>query len=127
MKDADKASKACFELAKAGERLCREGKFHEAIPRFLDALRLGTTNLSTLSAIYCQLGNAYFSVNDMDDAFIYHSYDAVVARLMHDRLGEAKAYGNMGNVKKMKEEFADALDLTRRQLSIASELDDKVS
>ncbi|VDM74851.1 unnamed protein product [Strongylus vulgaris] len=37
---------------------------------------------------------------------------------MHDKLGEAKAYGNMGNVMKMKD---------KRQLSIAGELDDKVS
>lgn len=45
---------------------------------------------------------------------------------MHDKLGEAKAYGNMGNVMKMKDKFADALELTRKQLAIAKELDDKV-
>ncbi|KIH66649.1 tetratricopeptide repeat protein [Ancylostoma duodenale] len=125
MRDADEASIACLELAKEGERFCREGNFSEAIPRFLDAIRLGTNNLSTLSAIYCQLGNAYYSTNDMDNAYVYHSYDAIVARLMHDKLGEAKAYGNMGNVMKMKDKFADALELTRKQLAIANELDDK--
>ncbi|KAK6760040.1 hypothetical protein RB195_021529 [Necator americanus] len=125
MRNADEASVACLELAKEGERFCREGNFTEAIPKFLKAISLGTNSLPTLSAIYCQLGNAYFSTNDMDNAYAYHAYDAVVARLMNDRLGEAKAYGNMGNVMKQKQKFNDALHITKKQLSIATELDDK--
>ncbi|WKY16386.1 hypothetical protein Q1695_001219 [Nippostrongylus brasiliensis] len=115
----------CLDLAKEGERFCREGKFRDAIPLFLDALAHGTNDLSTLSAIYCQLGNAYYSTNDMQKAFTYHCYDMMIAKLMDDHVGEAKACGNIGNVLKTQNLFADAIVFTERQLALAQQLDDK--
>ncbi|VDL73812.1 unnamed protein product [Nippostrongylus brasiliensis] len=105
----------CLDLAKEGE----------PIPLFLDALAHGTNDLSTLSAIYCQLGNAYYSTNDMQKAFTYHCYDMMIAKLMDDHVGEAKACGNIGNVLKTQNLFADAIVFTERQLALAQQLDDK--
>ncbi|VDO55742.1 unnamed protein product [Haemonchus placei] len=96
----------------------------------MDALNQGTNDLSTLSAIYCQLGNAYYSTNDMQKAFSYHCYDMMIAklayRLMNDDVGEAKACGNIGNVLKMQNSFLDAIVFTKRQLELAEQLNDKV-
>uniref|UniRef100_A0A7I4Z1K6 TPR_REGION domain-containing protein n=1 Tax=Haemonchus contortus TaxID=6289 RepID=A0A7I4Z1K6_HAECO len=127
MQQAEIASRSwtCLELAKEGERFCREGKFRDAIPLFLDALNQGTNDLSTLSAIYCQLGNAYYSTNDMQKAFSYHCYDMMIAKLMNDDVGEAKACGNIGNVLKMQNSFLDAIVFTKRQLELAEQLNDK--
>ncbi|KAK6062298.1 tetratricopeptide repeat protein, partial [Cooperia oncophora] len=96
-----------------------------AIPLFLDALTHGTNDLSTLSAIYCQLGNAYYSTNEMQKAFSYHCYDMMIAKLMNDEVGEAKACGNIGNVLKMQNSFLDAIVFTERQLELSEQLDDK--
>ncbi|KAK5968365.1 hypothetical protein GCK32_018354 [Trichostrongylus colubriformis] len=127
MQQAEIASRSwtCLELAKEGERFCREGKFRDAIPLFLDALTHGTNDLSTLSAIYCQLGNAYYSTNDMQKAFSYHCYDMMIAKLMNDEVGEAKACGNIGNVLKMQNSFLDAIVFTERQLALAQQLEDE--
>ncbi|VDP56073.1 unnamed protein product [Heligmosomoides polygyrus] len=128
MEQLDVAARlTCLDLAKEGERFCREGKFRDAIPLFLDALVLGTNDLSILSAIYCQLGNAYYSTNDMQKAFTYHCYDMMIAKLMDDQVGEAKACGNIGNVLKMQNLFTDAIVFTDRQLALAKQLEDKVS
>ena len=55
----------------------------------------------TLSAIYSQLGNAYFYLGDYVRAMQYHKHDLTLARTMGDRLGEAKASGNLGNTLKV--------------------------
>ena len=77
----------------------------------------GTDDFRTLSAIYSQLGNAYFYLGDYVKAmqvctalncvplqnFLsqYHKHDLTLARTMGDRLGEAKASGNLGNTLKV--------------------------
>ena len=54
-----------------------------------------------MSAIYSQLGNAYFYLGDYVRAMQYHKHDLTLARTMGDRLGEAKASGNLGNTLKV--------------------------
>ena len=61
----------------------------------------GTDDFRTLSAIYSQLGNAYFYMGDYVKAMQYHKHDLTLARTMADRLGEAKASGNLGNTLKV--------------------------
>jgi hypothetical protein len=46
--------------------------------------------LRTLSAIYSQLGNAYFYLGDYSKAMQYHKLDLTLARSMNDRLGEGE-------------------------------------
>ena len=61
----------------------------------------------TLSAIYSQLGNAYFYLGDYVRAMQYHKHDLTLARTMGDRLGEAKASGNLGNTLKVIGMYVD--------------------
>ncbi len=44
------------------------------------ALAEGTDDLRTLSAIYSQLGNAYFYLGDYLKALEYHRHDLTLAR-----------------------------------------------
>lgn len=46
--------------------------------------------MRTLSAIYSQLGNAYFYLGDYTKAMQYHKLDLTLARSMNDRLGEGE-------------------------------------
>ena len=46
---------------------------------------------------------------------------------MNDRLGEAKASGNLGNTLKVLGKYDEAIVFCRRHLDISSELGDKVS
>ena len=80
-----------------------------------------------MSAIYSQLGNAYFYLGDYVKAmqvrplnilfyecsnvllhfhFQYHKHDLTLARTMGDRLGEAKASGNLGNTLKVRTHYS---------------------
>merc|ERR1719478_1103026 len=72
---------------------------------FEAALQAGTDDFRTLSAIYSQLGNAYFYLGDYVKAMQYHKHDLTLARTMGDRLGEAKASGNLGNTLKVMGKF----------------------
>ncbi|UYV83136.1 GPSM2 [Cordylochernes scorpioides] len=71
---------ACMELALEGERLCKRGDFHNGATYFEAAIRAGTDDLKTLSAIYSQLGNAYFYLGNYMKAMEYHQCDLTVAR-----------------------------------------------
>lgn len=49
---------------------------------FEAAVEAGTDDLKTLSAIYSQLGNAYFYLQDYAKALEYHKHDLNLARLV---------------------------------------------
>ncbi|KAJ8969763.1 hypothetical protein NQ314_001600 [Rhamnusium bicolor] len=66
VQDYDGSSNMCLELALEGERL--------------SAIQAGTDDLRTLSAIYSQLGNAYFYLGDYGKAMQYHKHDLTLAR-----------------------------------------------
>ena len=91
----------CLQLALEGEKLCKSGNCRDGVAFFEAALQAGTDDFRTLSAIYSQLGNAYFYMGDYVKAMQYHKHDLTLARTMGDRLGEAKASGNLGNTLKV--------------------------
>ena len=116
----------CLELALEGEKLCKAGKCRDGVAFFEAALQAGTDDFRTLSAIYSQLGNAYFYLGDYVKAMQYHKHDLTLARSMGDRLGEAKASGNLGNTLKVMGKFEEAVICCRRHLEICREHKDRV-
>jgi len=116
----------CLELALEGEKLCKAGKCRDGVAFFEAALQSGTDDFRTLSAIYSQLGNAYFYLGDYVRAMQYHKHDLTLARTMGDRLGEAKASGNLGNTLKVIGKFEEAVICCRRHLEICREHKDRV-
>ncbi|XP_049885839.1 G-protein-signaling modulator 2 isoform X2 [Pectinophora gossypiella] len=117
----------CLELALEGERLCKAGDCRAGVAFFQAAIQAGTDDLRTLSAIYSQLGNAYFYLGDYNKAMQYHKHDLTLARTMNDKLGEAKASGNLGNTLKVMGKFAEAIQCCKRHLEISRQLGDRLS
>ncbi|KAK6627107.1 G-protein-signaling modulator 2 [Polyplax serrata] len=117
----------CLELALEGERLCKAGDCRSGVAFFQAAIQAGTDDLRTLSAIYSQLGNAYFYLGDYNKAMVYHKHDLTLARTMGDILGEAKSSGNLGNTLKVMGKFDEAMICCKRHLEISRELKDKLS
>ena len=70
----------CMELALEGERLCKAGDCRAGVQFFEAAVKEGTDDLHTLSAIYSQLGNAYFYLQEYAKALEYHKHDLSLAR-----------------------------------------------
>ena len=116
----------CLQLALEGEKLCKGGNCRDGVAFFEAALQSGTDDFRTLSAIYSQLGNAYFYQGDYVKAMQYHKHDLTLARTMGDRLGEAKASGNLGNTLKVMGKFEEAVICCRRHLEICQEHNDRV-
>ncbi|XP_014364822.2 G-protein-signaling modulator 2 isoform X2 [Papilio machaon] len=117
----------CLELALEGERLCKAGDCRAGVAFFQAAIRAGTDDLRTLSAIYSQLGNAYFYLGDYNKAMQFHKHDLTLARTINDKLGEAKASGNLGNTLKVMGKFPEAIQCCKRHLEISRSLGDKLS
>ncbi|XP_016066513.1 PREDICTED: G-protein-signaling modulator 1 isoform X3 [Miniopterus natalensis] len=117
---------SCLELALEGERLCKSGDFKAGVAFFEAAVQVGTEDLKTLSAIYSQLGNAYFYLKEYARALEYHKHDLLLARTIGDRMGEAKASGNLGNTLKVLGRFDEAVVCCQRHLDIAQEQGDKI-
>ncbi|XP_059151436.1 G-protein-signaling modulator 2-like isoform X2 [Physella acuta] len=117
---------SCMELALEGERLCKAGDCRMGVEFFEAAVEAGTDDLKTLSAIYSQLGNAYFYLQDYAKALEYHKHDLNLARTTNDKIGEAKASGNLGNTLKVIGRFDEAIVCCLRHLEISREVEDKV-
>ncbi|XP_067397916.1 G-protein-signaling modulator 1 isoform X1 [Emydura macquarii macquarii] len=117
---------SCLELALEGERLCKAGDFKAGAAFFEAAVQVGTEDLKTLTAIYSQLGNAYFYLKEYSKALEYHKHDLTLARTIGDRIGEAKASGNLGNTLKILGQFDEAIVCCQRHLDISQEQGDKV-
>ncbi|XP_056396951.1 G-protein-signaling modulator 1 isoform X1 [Hyla sarda] len=117
---------SCLELALEGERLCKAGDFKAGAAFFEAAVQVGTEDLKTLSAIYSQLGNAYFYLKEYSKALEYHKHDLTLARSIGDRIGEAKASGNLGNTLKILGQYDEAIACCQRHLEISQEQGDKV-
>jgi G-protein signaling modulator 2 len=115
-----------MELALEGERLCKAGDCRAGVSFFEAAVQVGTEDLKTLSAVYSQLGNAYFYLQEYDKALEFHRHDLTLARTLGDRVGEAKASGNLGNTLKVLGKFDEAIVCCTRHLDISRELGDKV-
>ncbi|XP_031568358.1 G-protein-signaling modulator 2-like [Actinia tenebrosa] len=117
---------SCMELALEGERLCKAGDCRAGVSFFEAAVQVGTEDLKTLSAVYSQLGNAYFYLQEYEKALEFHRHDLTLARTLGDRVGEAKASGNLGNTLKVLGKFDEAIVCCTRHLDISRELGDKV-
>ncbi|KAM8934318.1 G-protein-signaling modulator 1 [Pelodytes ibericus] len=117
---------SCLELALEGERLCKAGDFKAGTAFFEAAVQVGTEDLKTLSAIYSQLGNAYFYLKEYSKALEYHKHDLMLARSIGDRIGEAKASGNLGNTLKILGQYEEAIACCQRHLDISREQGDRV-
>lgn len=117
----------CSELAIEGERLCREGSCSEGIERLEAALKVGTSDLKTLSALYSQLGNAYFYLENYSKCLECHKLDLELTRKVGDKLGEAKASGNIGSALKAMGQFDESIACCRMQLALARDISNKVS
>lgn len=72
---------SCLELALEGERLCKVGDYRAGVSFFEAAIQVGTEDLQVLSAIYSQLGNAYFHLHDYAKALEFHRHDLTLTRL----------------------------------------------
>lgn len=117
---------SCLELALEGERLCKVGDYLAGVSFFESAIQVGTEDLQILSAIYSQLGNAYFHLHDYSKALEYHRHDLTLTRTIGDQLGEAKASGNLGNTLKVLGRYDEAAVCCQRHLDISRMLHDKV-
>ncbi|XP_015242204.1 PREDICTED: G-protein-signaling modulator 2 [Cyprinodon variegatus] len=117
---------SCLELALEGERLCKVGDYRAGVSFFEAAIQVGTEDLQVLSAIYSQLGNAYFHLHDYAKALDFHRHDLTLTRTIGDLLGEAKASGNLGNTLKVLGRFDEAVVCCQRHLDIARDINDKV-
>ncbi|XP_076867588.1 G-protein-signaling modulator 1b isoform X3 [Brachyhypopomus gauderio] len=117
---------SCLELALEGERLCKAGDFKGGTAFFEAAVQVGTEELKTLSAIYSQLGNAYFYLKEYGKALEYHRHDLTLARTIGDRIGEGKASGNLGNTLKVLGRYDEAVVCCQRHLDISQEQGDKI-
>lgn len=113
-----------MELALEGERLCKAGDLVNGIRFFEEAVKVGTSDERTISAIYSQLGNAYFYLEDFEKALKYHELDVELVKSIGDREAEAKACGNLGNTLKMIDEFDRAAILCKRSQEISKSLND---
>ncbi|XP_068604483.1 G-protein-signaling modulator 2 [Brachionichthys hirsutus] len=117
---------SCLELALEGERLCKVADYRAGVSFFEAAIQVGTEDLQVLSAIYSQLGNAYFHLHDYARALEFHRHDLTLTRTVGDLLGEAKASGNLGNTLKVLGRFEEAVVCCQRHLDLARDIDDKV-
>ncbi|XP_076840641.1 G protein signaling modulator 2, like isoform X2 [Brachyhypopomus gauderio] len=117
---------SCLELALEGERLCKSGDYRAGVSFFESAIQVGTEDLQILSAIYSQLGNAYFHLQDYTKALEFHRHDLTLTRTIRDQLGEAKASGNLGNTLKVLGRYDEAAACCQRHLDISRMLHDKV-
>lgn len=123
---AQLAGTTCMELALEGERLCKMGDFKTGVNFFEEALKVGTSDQRTLSAIYSQLGNAYFYLEDYNKALENHKQDVALVHSVGDEVAEAKACGNLGNTLKMLDKFDEAAVYCLRYLEISRKLHDTV-
>ncbi|XP_041646929.1 G-protein-signaling modulator 2-like [Cheilinus undulatus] len=117
---------SCLDLALEGERLCKAGDYRAGVSFFESAIQVGTEDLQILSAIYSQLGNAYFHLQEYNKALEYHRHDLTLTRTIGDELGEAKASGNLGNTLKLLGRYEEAIVCCQRHLDITRAIYDKV-
>ncbi|XP_051929369.1 G-protein-signaling modulator 2-like [Hippocampus zosterae] len=117
---------SCLDLALEGERLCKAGNYRAGVSFFESAIQVGTEDLQILSAIYSQLGNAYFHLQEYNKALEYHRHDLTLTRTIGDELGEAKASGNLGNTLKLLGRYNEAVVCCQRHLDITRATCDKV-
>ncbi len=81
---------SCLDLALEGERLCKVEDYSAGVSFFEAAMQVGTEDLQVLSAIYSQLGNAYFHLHDYSKALEFHHHDLTLTRYTYTTLQQMK-------------------------------------
>ncbi|KAL5105124.1 hypothetical protein TcWFU_002446 [Taenia crassiceps] len=120
--------RTCLELALEAERVCKTTRdYQTAIHLFRQALAVGTDDINVLSAIYSQLGNAYFYEHDFLHALEFHRWDLSLSRQTGDLHGEAKACANLSTCFKMIEKYPEAVLCAKRQLEICRRFNDEAA
>uniref|UniRef100_A0A5S6R0X2 G-protein-signaling modulator 2 n=2 Tax=Trichuris muris TaxID=70415 RepID=A0A5S6R0X2_TRIMR len=110
---------SCADLVREGERRCNTGDLETGISCFEMAITIGTDDVKVLSAIYSQLGNAYFYKKNLNKALEYQRYDLMLARAVSDVDGEASASGNIGCTLKALGRYDEALRCCQRYLELS--------
>nr|CDS34293.2 G protein signaling modulator 2 [Hymenolepis microstoma] len=117
--------RTCLELALEAERICKTTRdYATAIRLFRQALAVGTDDIAVLSAIYSQLGNAYFYQHDFLHALEFHRWDLSLSRQTGDLHGEAKACANLSTCFKMIDKYSESVFCAKRQLEICRRFND---
>eukprot|EP00045_Choanoeca_perplexa_P006983 m.61343 g.61343 ORF g.61343 m.61343 type:complete len:556 (+) comp13871_c0_seq2:121-1788(+) len=117
---------SCLQLSIEGERLLKAHDYQGAIEFFEAGLRQGTDDPEVLSAVYNQLGNACFYLNQFEKALEYHKKDLEIAERLNDKQGQAKAYGNLGNTFKSLKNYPNAIRCCEAHLELTRELRDRL-
>lgn len=116
-----------LELAIRGEHLCKEGQWEAGISYLEEALETSPVDPAALSALYSQLGNAYFYVKRYDRALDVYSRDMANARRAGERKEEAQAAANMTNTLRAMGSYKHAAEVGKLYLDTCRELKDTVS
>ncbi|KAE9555057.1 hypothetical protein FO519_001718 [Halicephalobus sp. NKZ332] len=125
MSSVEQRHTLCFNAAQRGEELCRTGQTEQGIEQLEKALSFGTNDVYLLSALYAQLGNAFYTLGDYEKAANYHSQDLLLCRAMNDKSGEANAFSNLAIARTSQKDFEKALPCVECQMNIAKERNDK--
>ncbi|KAI1724051.1 tetratricopeptide repeat domain-containing protein [Ditylenchus destructor] len=118
----------CRRLAREGEKATRMGDAPKGIELLEEALAVGIDDiqdLPLLSAIYSQLGNAYYAQKLYRKALTFHSNDLMLSRVQKDCVQQAKAYSNMSATYTMLNEFDQAMSCADNVVCLARKLNDK--
>ena len=116
-----------LELAIQGEHLCNEGRWEEGISCLEEALAASPTDPVALSALYSQLGNAYFYVKRYEQALDVYSQALSNAHRSGQRREEAQAAANMTNTLRFMGSYHYAAEFGQLYLNLCRELADVVS
>ena len=82
-------------------------------------------NSSTISNIYNELGEAYYSLGGYDKAINYLQQSLEISRELGDRHGEGKSLNSLGNAYHSLGEYQRAIDYYQQSLAISRELGDR--
>ena len=74
---------------------------------------------------YGNLGNAYHSLGQFQQAIEYHKQDLSIAIEVGDRAGQGRAYGNLGIAYHSLCQFQQAIEYHKQRLNIAIEVGDR--
>ena len=89
---------------------------------FKKALIKDTSDPEIKTAVYSQIGNAYFYLKDYIAAREYHEKELELALRMMNQKCQANAFGNLGNTLRALSQFSEAVDRCQSQLHIWREL-----
>ena len=71
------------------------------------------------------LGRAFCNLSDFPQSWDYHQQQLQVARQVNNRQAEAQAIGGLGDLQRIKQNYAEAINLFQQQLDIAREIGDQ--